>query len=128
MTPAPDPSTVFWLAGIMVTVIMAGGTWAWNHTHKRIDGKAESQAIAAIEKITESIRAQIDHEVRCVRVELKQKADTDDVKKALENIERLFEKAEVDRKVTRDLFDKAMETQQTRHDQIMQMINRCVRQ
>ena len=58
------------------------------------------------EKKLEKLDEKIEHEVRCARLELKSKADAEDVKKALGHIETLFEKAEIDRERTHAEFAK----------------------
>lgn len=74
------------------------------------------------EKKLDAIDAKIDHEVKCARVEIKGKADMDDVKRALLHIETLFANAEADRKFTRDLYDKSMETQRAQHGEVVRLI------
>lgn len=43
-----------------------------------------------------------------IHTKLEKKADKEDVKKCLEHCEKLYQNAEKDRAVTRDLHDKAM--------------------
>lgn len=42
--------------------------------------------------------------------------------KALEHIEKLYNNAEFDRRFTRDLYDKAVETQRLQHAEIVRLI------
>ena len=74
------------------------------------------------EKKLEALAATIDHEVRCARIEIKGKADSEDVKKALGHIEKLFDNAEQDRKIMRDFHDKAMEAQRGQYDNLVKMM------
>ena len=74
------------------------------------------------EKKLEKLDEKIEHEVRCARIELKSKADADDVKGALNHIETLFANAETDRSKTRDMIEKASD----RMNDIMQLNQREV--
>lgn len=52
------------------------------------------------------------------------KADKGDVEKSLKHIEKLYENAEEDRKLTRDLHDKAMERIQINQTQLIDILAR----
>lgn len=76
----------------------------------------------ANEKKVDALGSKIDNEVRLVYVEIKGKADMDDVKRALAHVETLFANAEADRRFTRDLYDKSMETQRLQHAEVVRLI------
>jgi hypothetical protein len=59
---------------------------------------------------------------RGLHTRIEEKADRDDMQRALAHIETLFDKAEDDRKFTRDLFDKAIEVQRGQHAEIVRLI------
>jgi hypothetical protein len=52
------------------------------------------------------------------------KADKSDTDKCLKHIEKLYENAEADRKLTRDLHDKAMESVSAGQRQIIEILTR----
>jgi len=56
--------------------------------------------------------------------QLSKKADNTRVDKCLEHIEKLYENAEKDRAITRDLHDKAMDRVMDGQRQIIDMISR----
>ena len=56
--------------------------------------------------------------------QLSKKADKEELAKCLKHIEKLYENAEDDRKLTRDLHDKAMESVAAGQQQIISILTR----
>ena len=52
------------------------------------------------------------------------KAEKSDVEKCLKHVEKLYENAEADRKLTRDLHDKAMEAVRGGQSEIIRLLSR----
>lgn len=62
----PDPATVLWIAGGLGTITLAIATWAWSHTHKRIDdvhdglkSKAENSELTRVRDTQSDIFGEI---------------------------------------------------------------------
>jgi archaellum component FlaC len=121
--PSIDPS-----------IISKAFEWAWagilglvGIVYKVNDKRHESAA-----QILKTLDEKIDHEVRCVRIELKGKSDKDDIKEALaridksnSHIEKLYANAEIDREKVRNFHDNAMSTMTQQHTKILEAMANC---
>lgn len=73
----PDASTVVWIAGGMGVALTGLGTWAWGHTHKRIDDawkaiddKADDEELTRQRDNTAEVFDRLGQvEVSCARIE-----------------------------------------------------------
>lgn len=61
---------------------------------------------------------------RYIDAKIGKKADKEEMTRALGHIEKLYENAEADRRLTRDLHDKAMERIQENQMQIVEIVSR----
>lgn len=115
----PDPGTVYWLSGIMVTALSAGGAWAWNHTHKRIDGKAD----IGIGDTVDKVERRITEEVGCFRGELRRKADNEEMVRQRANIADLFKGQQAVRDEMHQGFQAMQKTMSDTHITILEKLN-----
>ena len=108
MTPEPQDVGMFTkIIGGLSAAVSALGIWAWGHTHKRIDEKADS---LTVKNLTDARNGQI-------------ATITDEIKMQRSNIAKLFDKgADLDNK-TVERFTHMEERNSQRHIDLINAIN-----
>jgi hypothetical protein len=111
--PSQIPAYLSWLGGI------GSAIWAvW----KYVDAKIERVTINADSKI-EKLNTRLEEKADLADFTSLQQALAEHEKNATRHFEKLYQNAESDRKLTRDLHDQQMQTQSLNMHQILQAIN-----
>ena len=108
-----EPITWKAIVSVLGLAISGIAAWAWGHTHKRIDGKADAKAFEELKKTVS------DHSI--TKEEFKQHVHSDE-----RMFESLLEEQRTQRGHIGKIFDKLSESEEkahNRYDRLMDAIN-----
>jgi hypothetical protein len=89
----PPPAAAGYLSqlwAIFTAFVVGLAGWAWKHTHKRIDDKADRTAHQEILDRVDGVEETIEREVKDLRLELREKAEKEEMERLRGHIEKLY--------------------------------------